>query len=171
MRCRNGLSCVELFKARSLQCGFWLRKSLILISILLWIFAWVFPPVSKGRRCPKNHQKSPTKFTRKSVQKNSPQISAEAFSCELFGASLCHHHVACYVFVSLLVIQRQRPWTDAWMDDTSLDVTTSCLNENHCYRSLLLQFCVEERRRSSEEANCSSSCHEVSTILSNLYKS
>ena len=71
----------RIFQARFLQCGFWPRSSQIPISILLWILRWIFSSCFSKEKGPKKSTKtSPVKFTRKLVRKNSPWISAEAFS-------------------------------------------------------------------------------------------
>ena len=63
----------EIFKGRSLQCGFWPRNSQTLIWILLRMFWWKFFLLFflQRKKAPKIHKKSPAKFTRKFVQKNS----------------------------------------------------------------------------------------------------
>ena len=73
----------ESIKAGSLQCGFWPRNSQILIWKLPWIFGWIFSSCSfQGNRPEKSTKKSTAKLTRELVRKNSPRISAEAFSWE-----------------------------------------------------------------------------------------
>ena len=66
-----------VIKAGSLQCGFWPRSSQIPIWISPWIFWWMFSPLFPRK-------KARTKITQDFVRINSPRISAEAFSWQLF---------------------------------------------------------------------------------------
>ena len=75
---------LKIFKAGSLQCGFWPRNSQIPIWILPWIFWWIFSSYFfQGRWPEKSTKKSPAKFARDFVRENSPRISAEAFSWKI----------------------------------------------------------------------------------------
>ena len=60
------------------------RMAILSKQILaVWILAAKLPNSDLNFARPEqNHQKNPAKFTRKSVQKNSPRISAEALSPE-----------------------------------------------------------------------------------------
>ena len=51
------------------------------LNFCWWIFGWIFSSCFSKEKGPKNPpNKSPAKFTRDFVQKNSPRISVEAFS-------------------------------------------------------------------------------------------
>ena len=63
---------LQVLKARSLQCGFWLRSSQILMWILPWILGWVFSSLFLSKKeGPKNPPPPKKKI---SPAQNSPRV-------------------------------------------------------------------------------------------------